>query len=230
MNDQTRIHRGDDMAMTDSHPPVKPGEPAPDFTLPAVDRDGTVSLADYRAKSPVFLALFRGVYCPFCRRAIAQMGTAQEKLRGLGVESLGVVATTAENARLYFKFRPTRLRLAADPELTTHRAYGVPKPEVTAELMHGINSTRINPSGELSEALPVMETVATLERLDGYSETEVDRTDIQRQFPQLTGEFLIDRGGIVRWARIECAEAGMAGLGKFPTEAEILAAARSHLG
>jgi peroxiredoxin len=218
------------MAMTDSHPPVKPGEPAPDFTLPAVDRDGTVSLVDYRAKSPVFLALFRGVFCPFCRRAIAQMGRLQDKLSSLGVESLGIVATTPENARLYFKFRPTRLRLAADPELRTHHAYGLPKPEVTAELMHAINSTRINPSGELPEPLPVMEAGATLERLDGYSGTELDKTDSQRQFPQLTGEFLIDRGGIVRWARIECAEEGMAGLGKFPTEAEILAAARSHLG
>ncbi len=38
------------------------GKPAPDFTLPAADREGTVSLADYRGKSPVLLALFRGLY------------------------------------------------------------------------------------------------------------------------------------------------------------------------
>jgi len=31
----------------ESRPPLQPGEPAPNFTLPAVDRDGTVSLADY---------------------------------------------------------------------------------------------------------------------------------------------------------------------------------------
>lgn len=28
--------------------PLKPGDRAPDFTLPAADREGTVSLADYR--------------------------------------------------------------------------------------------------------------------------------------------------------------------------------------
>ena len=28
--------------------PVQPGEPTPDFTLPAIHRRGTVSLADYR--------------------------------------------------------------------------------------------------------------------------------------------------------------------------------------
>jgi len=42
--------------------PVAPGEPAPDFTLPAAHGDGMVSLADYRGRSPVLLALFRGLY------------------------------------------------------------------------------------------------------------------------------------------------------------------------
>ena len=28
----------------------------------------------------------------------------------------------------------------------------------------------------------------------------------ERQFPQLKGQFLVDRDGIVRWANIECSE------------------------
>lgn len=50
------------MATVKSRPPVQPGEPAPDFTVPAANREGTVSLADYRGRSPVLLALFRGLY------------------------------------------------------------------------------------------------------------------------------------------------------------------------
>ena len=42
--------------------PLQAGEPAPDFTLPAADRDGSVSLADYRGRSPVLLTLLRGLY------------------------------------------------------------------------------------------------------------------------------------------------------------------------
>ena len=34
-------------------PPVAPGEAAPDFALPAVAGPGTVSLADYRGRSPL---------------------------------------------------------------------------------------------------------------------------------------------------------------------------------
>jgi hypothetical protein len=50
---------------------------------------------------------------------------------------------------------------------------------------------------------------------------------MERQFPQLKGQFLIDRDGIVRWANIECAAEGVAGVGKFPSAGEILAAARA---
>ena len=42
--------------------PVQPGDPAPDFTLPAANSEGTVSLADYRGRSPLLLALYRGLY------------------------------------------------------------------------------------------------------------------------------------------------------------------------
>jgi peroxiredoxin len=215
------------MATLETRPPVSPGEPAPDFTLRAVADEGTVSLADYRARSPLFLALFIGLWCPFCRRAIAQMGATEGKLRDLGVESLGIVATVPENARLYFRFRPTRLRLAADPDLSTHRAYGLPKPEITPELMQRMESVRINPTGELPEPRPVAEVAAFLEQRDGYTPTETDRADLERQFPQLKGQFLIDRAGIVRWASIECGTEGLAGMGKFPSEEEILAAARA---
>jgi peroxiredoxin len=218
------------MVVTELRPTVSPGEPAPDFALPAVDGTGTVSLADYRERASLFLALFIGLWCPFCRRAIAQIAATEQALKASGVETLGIVATPPENARLYFKFRPTRLRLAADPELTTHRAYGIPKPAPTPEFMKALGMTRINPGGMFPEPLPVMEAAAAVAKLDGYTENETDHTDMERQWPQLKGQFLIDREGIVRWANIECAADGLAGVGKFPSGDEILTAARTLLG
>ena len=215
------------MTSIESRPPLQPVEPAPDFTLPAVGRDGTVSLADYRGKSPLLLAMFRGLWCPFCRRAIAQMGVTRQKLQSLGVETLGVVATTPENARLYFKYRPTRVPLAADAELITHRAYGIPKPPVTPELMQALQAVRGNPTGELSESMPLAQIGDALDRLHGFERTETDQGDLQRQFPQLIGQFLIDRNGIVRWINIECAKEGLGGLGMFPTDEELVSAARA---
>jgi peroxiredoxin len=213
--------------MAESRPPLALGERAPDFILPAVDREGMVSLADYRGRNPVFLALFIGLWCPFCRRSIAQMGGTENKLKAVGVETLGIVATTPENARLYFKFRPTRLRLAADPELTTHRAYGLPRPAATPELMKALETTHINPTGEFPHPLPIPEAGVAMSKIDGYAENPADKADMERQWPQLKGQFLIDHDGVVRWTNIECATEGLAGLGKFPTAEEILAAVRS---
>ena len=43
-------------------PGAQPGQPAPDFTLPAIHREGKISLADYKGRSPLLLGLFRGIY------------------------------------------------------------------------------------------------------------------------------------------------------------------------
>jgi peroxiredoxin len=211
------------MSLNETRPRLKLGERAPDFTLPRVDREGIVSLADYQGRSPLLLGLFRGVSCVFCRRAIVQLNLTGERLRGLGVETLGIVATTPGNAQLYFRYRPAHLTLAADPDLTTHRAYGLPKVELPWE---AVQSTRVNPTGELPESLPVWEAAKALTRLDGFRPTDTDREDTRRTWSQSAGEFLMDRGGIVRWAYVEYATGDLADIGKFPTDEEILAAAR----
>jgi peroxiredoxin len=205
--------------------PVQAGEQAPDFVVPAVQEDRTISLADYRGKTPLLLGLFPGMYCPFCRRALAQMGTTSEQLRSLGVDSLAIVGTELENARLYFKFRPTRMALGADPQLTSHRSYGVPKVELTPDLMQALEKTYINPTGELPAPLPVPAAGRALAELDGYQTTPTDDRDWQMTFPQMKGQFLIDRDGVVRWAYIECAKEGLAGVGKFPSHDELITAA-----
>jgi len=214
------------MTTPQTRKPVSPGEPAPDFVLPAVDGNGTVSLDDYRGRSAVFLGLMIGLWCPFCRRAIAQMAAVEPKLKAIGVETVGVVATPPENARLYFKFRPNRMRLAADPVLSTHKAYGLPRPEPTPEFMHALETVRINPDGALPEPVPITQAAAAIGKLDNYVENDTDRADTERQWPQLKGQFLIDRAGVVRWAKVECSE-GISGIGSFPRPDEILSAARS---
>ncbi len=214
-----------DMISNEVSPPV-PGAPAPDFRLPRIDGTGTVSLSDYRGRTPLFLAIFIGLWCPFCRRAIAQISMSEPALKEAGVETLGVVATSPENAALYFKYRPARIPLAADPELTTHKAYGVPRPVPTPELMEQMAVTRINPQGMFTEPLPIPEAAATAARLDGYRETDRDRADMERQWPQLKGQFFIDKDCVVRWGSIE-AEEGLSGVGKFPTFDEIMRAAQT---
>ena len=41
---------------------LRPGDPAPHFALPAVNRAGQASLEDYRGRCPVLVGLFRGLH------------------------------------------------------------------------------------------------------------------------------------------------------------------------
>lgn len=206
--------------------PLQPGDPAPDFTVSTVQGDRTVSLSDYRGRNALLLCLFPGLYCPFCRRSIAQLATSSEKLKPLGVESLAVVATDLENARLYYRFRPTRVPLAVDPDLTTHRSYGVPRMEITPEQMEKMSSIHVNPTGEVPEPMGIPQLFDALNVLDRFQPTESDQRDAERQFGQLKGQFLIDPDGVIRWLELECAREGPAGIGRFPSIEELLEAAQ----
>lgn len=122
------------MSSIEPRPPIHVGDVAPDFTLPTVQREGTVSLADYRDNSAVLLVLNRGLWCSFCRRYIVQLGGTWEHLQRLGVDMLAIVASELERARFYVRARPIRVPMAADPERLTHRAYGLPMPPMTPEI------------------------------------------------------------------------------------------------
>ena len=60
-----------------------------------------------------------------------------------------------------------------------------------------------------------MEAAEAVGKLDGYAGNETDQADMERQWPQLKGQFLIDRDGIVRWANIECATKAWPGWANF---------------
>jgi len=165
-----------------------------------------------------------------------QLGTTQDKLKALGVETMAVVNTPLERARLYFKYRPARVLLAADPEAATHRAFRLPagvivEKESEASWAKGtltigqLQATRINPTGELPEPQSVFQAGETLNKRDGFEMTEVDQQIAAEHGTQMTGHFLLDRDGTVRWRSIEALE-GIEGLSKFPGDDEIVAAAR----
>jgi peroxiredoxin len=214
------------MTVTESRQPVQPGEPAPEFTLPAASGPGSVSLAEYRGKSPLYLALFRGLYCSFCRRHVVHLGSLAEKLRDVGVETLGVVATDPERSRFYFKFRPPKMPMGADPALRTHQAYGLPSFPLTPAAMEVGNAAAAREFRRMNQPVPA-EPLEAFQKLDGYEATPADEADFHRHQAQLSGTFLLDRDGIVRHAFVECAQGGLATFGEMPTLEEVLSSART---
>ena len=225
--------------MTDQKRPLQPGDLVPDFTLPAANREGTVSLGDLRGR-PFLIGFFRGLHCPFCRRQVVQLGSVQPALQAAGVETIAVVNTPVERARLYYRHRPTPATLLADPDCATHRAFGVPhiafQPEGSSERPEwptrareaDFMAARINPTGELDEPLQPIATNPVLNAKEGFEMEPADHAILATHFAQLAGHFLVDAQGKVAWVQIEAAD-GPNSIGTFPTPAELIAAA-SGLG
>ena len=147
-----------------------------------------------------------------------------QKLKELGVETLGVVATSPERTRLFFKYRPPKIRVGADPALATHRAYGVPSAPYSDKLHAALVPAAVR---ELGGQVPADKALEVLEKLDGYTPTPEDVADSERHQAQFTGQFLVDLDGVVRWANIEGARDGLAGVAQMPSAEEFLAQARA---
>jgi len=196
--------------------PLGPGDRAPDFDLPAAEREGRVSLSGYHRDGPVLLLLLRGLYCAFCRRHISQVKPSCAPLQDAGIRMLGVVIASADRSRLYFRFgaRPC-FPLAAAPDRSVHRAYGLSASERTPEILADM---RQQASGLLRE-LNVDEgadPITTFHHYDGWEDTAEDAAEFKRPL-QSVGYYLIDRQGVIRWASVGEI------LGKLPGPESLLA-------
>src|SRR5262245_3688902 len=197
--------------------PLQPGERAPNVVLDAITREGKVAIDDFRGDKPLLVAMFRGLHCPFCRRHIAAMAQLSPALREKGVESLTVVNTPIERARLYFRYHPIPALLAAsDPERAAHRAFGLPNLQFTENETAWpykvstavVTSMRIDIPGELPEAMDPFSAMDYLNKKDEYEIRDADQEMMAAGLAQMTGQFLLDREGIVRWTFNESAEGG----------------------
>jgi peroxiredoxin len=186
--------------MTDQVSPLLgPGDPAPDFDLPAADRDERISLSDYYRRGPVLLLLLRGLYCSFCRRHISQLRSTCDLLHGAGIGMLGVVIASAERSRLYFRFGHSPcFPVAAAPDRSVHRAYGLRPVERTPEAM----AAGIQRAAELLREMNIDsrgDPFNTMHHYDGWVDTPEDDAEFKRPI-QSVGYYFIDRQGIIRWA------------------------------
>ncbi|MGO6816042.1 peroxiredoxin-like family protein [Rhizobium brockwellii] len=213
--------------------PLQPGDRAPNVVLDAITRQGKVAIDDFRGQKPVLVGLFRGLHCPFCRRQIAAMAELTGALQEKGIDSLTVVNTPIDRARLYFRYHPLpNLLAASDPERVSHRAFGLPNLQFTeAEndwprkvSMTAVTSMRIDMPGELPAPMNPMAASEFLDKADGYEITEDDTQMIATGYGQLVGEFLLDRDGVVRWCFTEVEGDGRHMFGG-PAPREVMSAA-----
>ena len=150
------------------------------------------------------------------------LGLTAEKLRAAGVETVGVVGTPADRARRYFAYRPPRYLVGADPDLASHRAYGLPRNDFTEEMFKVVTIKCDELAQRFGISAPPGGGWQALDREDEIAPNEF-ASDMERHKHQVIGQFLIDRQGVIRWSNIETER----DLDRFPTDEELLAAARA---
>jgi hypothetical protein len=119
------------------------------------------------------------------------------------------------------------LPIVADVDLVSHRAFGLPGVGISPEVMETIEDKSVELAQTLGVPVEPGQAYETINRLDGFEPVAGDDSDIQRHQIQFTGQFLMDRDGIVRWVNVECERDGLSGLDLFPSDDELLAAARA---
>lgn len=201
--------------------PLAPGDPVPEIRLPAVHEDGEIGLGDVRGRSAVLVAINRGLYCPFCRRYIAQVAAAWDRLLALGVETLAVTTTPLERARLFFRFRTTPLPLLSGPDLVSHQGFGFWPGPLPAEKIAQWTSSQ-----DRFAAIRPLPEIPSPPGWDEQSTEEVASYDRKiAGWPTPAAQFLVDRGGVVRWVSLEAD--GTAAAARCPSNDEMVAAAQA---
>ena len=160
------------------------------------------------------------------------MGGTRAKLEAVGIEALGITEDRAEPVRRYYRIRPSKVRLATDPERAVHRSYGVPMPPYAGAYTELRESTWINPTGELPEPMPIPAAMKRLDEIDGLAEIPEAKAVMdafaKRDHAMHVGHFLVDRSGVVRWTWVESPSPGdVTQYGRLPTDDEILTAVRA---
>jgi peroxiredoxin len=100
------------------------GRPAPDFRLAAA-QGGELGPQDFRGSKRVVLWFSKGLFCPFCRRNMAQLALRYPEIQALGAEVLQVTHNTADEARGYLKHYPIKFPYLCDAERAAHDRYAV---------------------------------------------------------------------------------------------------------
>ena len=106
---------------------LKPGDNAPDFTLP--DQDGTqVSLSDLLKDGPLVLYFYPADFTPGCTKEACSIRDMHDEIAEAGMRVVGV---SPQDAASHSKFRAKYglpFTLLADPGKTAVKAFGVDGP------------------------------------------------------------------------------------------------------
>src|SRR5919204_196698 len=82
--------------------PLGAGDPAPTFMLPDPD-DVMISSAELLENGPLIVTFYRGIWCPYCRQDLKDLGNAAPDIRSCGASLVAIAHQTVPDSNGKFQ-------------------------------------------------------------------------------------------------------------------------------
>ena len=82
--------------------PLGAGDPAPTFMLPDPD-DVMISSAELLEDGPLVVTFYRGIWCPYCRQDLKDLGNAAPDIRSCGASLVAIAHQTVPDSNGKFQ-------------------------------------------------------------------------------------------------------------------------------
>ncbi|MBI2935872.1 MAG: AhpC/TSA family protein [Chloroflexi bacterium] len=105
-------------------PKLKPGDKAPDFTLPSTD-GSQFTLSDYWQEGPAVLVFYRGDFCPACNLYLHSLQESVGRFTEAGARIVAISSDRAEVERQTVQRHQLAFPVLSDPQHQAVDAYDV---------------------------------------------------------------------------------------------------------
>ena len=104
--------------------PLLVGETIPDVKLRTTSGE-TVSLMTEVAKKPTLLVFYRGGWCPYCTKHLAELRLMQPDMDKMGYQMLAISTDAPEGLKNTYEKSELNYTLLSDADLTAAKAFGL---------------------------------------------------------------------------------------------------------
>lgn len=177
-------------------PGLKVGDQAPELSLPNA-KGQMVDLADMYADGPVVVTFYRGGWCPYCNRALADWAGWEDDLLRHGATLIAISPETEQHALETMEKSGTGYMALVDPEGEAMREFRVGfelDPETKRKYKgYGIDLDSWNISGEWELPVPatyIIDIDGTVRWVfaDYDYEKRADPADVLKALKKITAE------------------------------------------
>ena len=135
---------------------LRAGEQAPDFTLPNAHGE-LVHSTDLRARGPLVVIFFRGIWCPFCNLSLIALQEAASEIEAAGATLVAISPQLPEYARRLMEQHNLTFDLLSDEGNRVAAQFGLvfTVPEAVQQIYRPLGTDLEMFNGDPSWTLPI---------------------------------------------------------------------------